>query len=559
MNKNIMLSNFTKAFLYSFSIAIYSSYAIANSSPNVEIIKAKTDVKLSWDKEFQLPFTKALIKVFKNKNWQELASNTRYPIKLSHPIDPIQDNNDFIKRFDLIFDQETIAEIAHSDPIHDWSLVGSQGIMFKNGQIWISKSGDLIAVNRNSQNLNDAIAKLREQNIAQLVFNYQYPLVTAQVHEFNNKQYRLSLWINGSSPSEKPDYILTNGRRDKYADYVFFNNGYKISLVANDPNPDIESHISIEDNEYNTHFSDGIISEETIRCCADDWQDFIRRDKQKELAKLVTVMQKMTEKIDEKAVAKANKQIANELYANYQNAAGSGSGTLKAELKLKTIQLQVYEIPAGKYQLMVWQDGKNSTQQPDLIMHNGKLNRQGNYNFRSYGHDIEIMANGKSDYWKSYVKFRGTGAAIKGYYFNGVARTEQTAKKFNHTASEKSLSSIIAYINRQKHKQLEHEQKAVSAAVLITEILFPRFTVRIEKLSAGLYQYSSWSKAKATTEKPDLVLKNGEFDNEGTYQFKNGNYFYKVIQHENDAEWQATLQVKKGNKTIFVDKLKHSK
>ncbi|MFA7259249.1 MAG: hypothetical protein WC013_06985 [Aeromonas bestiarum] len=61
-----------------------------------------------------------------------------------------------------------------------------------------------------------------------------------------------------------------------------------------------------------------------------------------------------------------------------------------------------------------------------------------------------------------------------------------------------------------------------------------KFTIRIDELGDGRYRYASWTKGKALSDKPDLVLKNGTVRVEGTggnhtYQFKSGPYRYECV------------------------------
>lgn len=59
-----------------------------------------------------------------------------------------------------------------------------------------------------------------------------------------------------------------------------------------------------------------------------------------------------------------------------------------------------------------------------------------------------------------------------------------------------------------------------------------KFLIRIDKLANGKYRYAAWPAGKSTSEKPDLILENGDLRIEGTarnfyYDFHNGNYLYQ--------------------------------
>ncbi|WP_428230767.1 hypothetical protein [Flavobacterium sp.] len=58
-----------------------------------------------------------------------------------------------------------------------------------------------------------------------------------------------------------------------------------------------------------------------------------------------------------------------------------------------------------------------------------------------------------------------------------------------------------------------------------------KFRIRIDDLGNDSYRYASWSLKQSMSEKPDLVLNNGKFIQEGTggnhsFEFKKGNYIY---------------------------------
>ena len=58
-----------------------------------------------------------------------------------------------------------------------------------------------------------------------------------------------------------------------------------------------------------------------------------------------------------------------------------------------------------------------------------------------------------------------------------------------------------------------------------------KFKIRVDKLINGKFRYSSWPINSKMSEKPDLIIKNGNWTPEGSggnhrYQFVNGNYKY---------------------------------
>ncbi|MEX2492727.1 MAG: hypothetical protein WD425_13300 [Nitrospirales bacterium] len=79
----------------------------------------------------------------------------------------------------------------------------------------------------------------------------------------------------------------------------------------------------------------------------------------------------------------------------------------------------------------------------------------------------------------------------------------------------------------------------------------------------GNYRYSSWTITKTTKDRPDLVIRNGEMELEGTggnhhYVFKNGKYIYTIyISLIGMAPLRDTLEVQKDGTTILHQEIQY--
>lgn len=83
------------------------------------------------------------------------------------------------------------------------------------------------------------------------------------------------------------------------------------------------------------------------------------------------------------------------------------------------------------------------------------------------------------------------------------------------------------------------------------DYLFERHGIR-------LYRYASWNKGKTMKDKPDLVINEGELDDEdGTIHFINGDYEYIVPCADN--KYNNKLIVKQSGKTILIKTIKRVK
>ena len=87
-----------------------------------------------------------------------------------------------------------------------------------------------------------------------------------------------------------------------------------------------------------------------------------------------------------------------------------------------------------------------------------------------------------------------------------------------------------------------------------------KYLIRIDKLSNDKYRYASWKISEKESSKPDIILKNGELEFQGSggnhvITFSNGNYIYKVyrniIGEENSPD--ITLEVEKEGQIILTE------
>ena len=106
-----------------------------------------------------------VINTIKGDSEKKIASLVKYPLSMSYPVPDINNKEEFIERFDEVFDEAILEKIASSS-IDDWDTVGWRGIMFENGMIWLDYDGLIKAVNyqpeKEKQIQNELIEKERE-------------------------------------------------------------------------------------------------------------------------------------------------------------------------------------------------------------------------------------------------------------------------------------------------------------------------------------------------------------------------------------------------------------
>src|SRR5690625_4728282 len=91
-----------------------------------------------------------IITFFREKNIDKIANIIHFPLKREYPIPSIEDEKEFKKRFEEVFDNTLVAKIANSNP-KQWSEIGWRGIAFENGDVWLDHEGKIFAVNYQSR------------------------------------------------------------------------------------------------------------------------------------------------------------------------------------------------------------------------------------------------------------------------------------------------------------------------------------------------------------------------------------------------------------------------
>jgi len=123
---------------------------------------------------------------------------------------------------------------------------------------------------------------------------------------------------------------------------------------------------------------------------------------------------------------------------------------------------------------------------------------------------------------------------------------------------EKSLRNKL--IEEEKEK-LYTSLKNYKKPIYILET--SKYRIRIDYLGGLNYRYACWPIEREMSEKPDLVIENGEFIPDGSggnhsFKFKNGEYIYEcyiTVIGENDSP-PALLTIYKNEKEILEQKAK---
>jgi len=217
-------------------------------------------------KKEQIQFIQKLINSFKTKNKTKIADLIYYPLRREYPLKDVKDKNDFIKRFDDIFDKEFVDHVANSK-MNDWSEVGWRGIMLDDGALWIDDEGKIMTVNYQSskekQLLVNAIQADKNQlpkslqdfeKPSYLIFTKNYKI---RIDEKADGVYRYAAWKIKNQKSE-PDIIIENGVWEFQGSggnhtITFENEGYiyivSINIIGADDTPDATLEILKQDKK----------------------------------------------------------------------------------------------------------------------------------------------------------------------------------------------------------------------------------------------------------------------------------------------------------------------
>ena len=123
-----------------------------------------------------------------------------------------------------------------------------------------------------------------------------------------------------------------------------------------------------------------------------------------------------------------------------------------------------------------------------------------------------------------------------------------------NTTEQAHAEKLIAQDKQSLHSSIKTFQKP------ILDWKTANYRVRVDNLGDGNFRYASWSIDKSPSDKPDIVLINGDITFEGSggnhhYTFKNGRYSY--VLHVTiigcDTSSLGWLEVYKDDKLLLSD------
>ena len=197
-----------------------------------------------------------VIEAFKSRNTASIARMVSYPLFAKSNRPAINNEYEFVSRFDEVFDQNLLKSIVTSDARKDWNAVGWRGIMLFDGDLWLDHDGNILSVKQASTYVNNNANQNKQQtkplvmargrsalhrsvsNYAQSVLEWKTNRYHVRVDDVGNGRLRYAAWPVNSGTAVKPDIVLSNGRLEvdktgRNHRYVFINGNFSYYLNVN--------------------------------------------------------------------------------------------------------------------------------------------------------------------------------------------------------------------------------------------------------------------------------------------------------------------------------------
>jgi hypothetical protein len=161
------------------------------------------------------------ISAFKQQNRKALSNRIAYPFKVEYPLPSIKNRQEFLNRFNEVFDDSLVNVIINSTPDNDWSGMAWRGCVLLNGLVWLNRDGKLIAVNYHTAVERKKWLSLVNQDrklLHQSIKSFEHPVCLLETKKFRiriddmgDRHFRYAAWSLKNSMSHRPDLIIENG------------------------------------------------------------------------------------------------------------------------------------------------------------------------------------------------------------------------------------------------------------------------------------------------------------------------------------------------------------
>ena len=168
---------------------------------------------------------KRLAKAIGDGDAVTVADYVDYPLKRPSPIPPIENKEQFIKYFPILFDEPIRNMIQRDSDMKSWVQVGFKGVMFFAGEFWVdgtfASGGNIFAVNYHSEperklrislmekekkTLHESL--LKEDFVPVFCFEMEDGKTAGRVDEVKDDLFRISLFSKPVHPCDEPQLVF---------------------------------------------------------------------------------------------------------------------------------------------------------------------------------------------------------------------------------------------------------------------------------------------------------------------------------------------------------------
>jgi hypothetical protein len=190
----------------------------------------------------------AFIATVKKQDKQAIADKVIYPFRRQYPLTPVSNKQEFLARYNEIFDDSLVHIITNSDPAKDWNSGGWRGISLNRGQVWLDDNGKLIGINYQTKieaAKRAALIEADKSHIFPSLRDYKQPVLAFQtdkyqvrIDDMGNSNFRYTSWLANAKTIDQPDMIIPEGKFIREGSggnhYFSFENGaytYKVEIT----------------------------------------------------------------------------------------------------------------------------------------------------------------------------------------------------------------------------------------------------------------------------------------------------------------------------------------
>jgi hypothetical protein len=222
--------------------------------------------------------------ILKTNNPQLIAQNVVYPYSLGWGVPSIHNEQEFVKKYDIIL-PEYLRQYLINSPMNDWGSGGNLGGICLNDcpDAHLTDDGKILSIKKSKElkrYREEYIAK-EKQTIHPSLKNYNYNLYTMETKDWliriddmeglyeqvipdkdSKDNYRFAAWKKGKTISDEPDIVIGHGTtndpfRWEGHEYTFASSEYYCTFTDESKTPK-----PIDAQDYYLHLYKSVINEE---------------------------------------------------------------------------------------------------------------------------------------------------------------------------------------------------------------------------------------------------------------------------------------------------------